>query len=284
MGTCIPAHILDEHGCITSSQTSIERLSLVTDGTCPQAGSRLEGLDKLKNLKHLAWQGVSDTREVTALCQCIVENLVRLKTLQLSFGSGSMYARDLRHGLNGFELAISECAIKLFALQSLSLSNFAFTRKYEMTAQAFNVAGLRYLTLRGCAYQLAFLQSLAQSRQPLNLKSFELCFDGIQEPDIANPHAVVEFLTSFSGLEYLHLLVSNTFISTHWFRDLILHHRRSLKSLIYHERDLISIDTERLFEETRDVATSWAADIPRILQQCDLKFLGLCLNLSSAVS
>lgn len=283
MGTCIPAQILDEHGCITSSQTNIERLSLVTDGTCPQAGSRLEGLDKLKNLKHLAWQGVRGPREVTALRRCVGENLMRLKTLQLSFGNGSMYAQDLGHGLNGFELAVSECAIKLFSLQSLSLSNFAFTRKYEMTTQAFNVAGLRYLTLRGCAYQLAFLQSLARSRQPLKLKSFELCFDGIQEPDIANPHAVVEFLTSFSGLEYL-LLISNTFIPMHWFRGPILHHRRSLKSLIYHERDLISIDTERLFQETRDVATSWAADIPRTLQQCDLKFLGLCLNLSFAVS
>ena len=284
MGTCIPAQILDEHGCITSSQTGIERLSLVTDGTCPQGGSRLEGLDKLKNLKHLAWQGVCEPREVTALCRCVGENRTRLKTLQISFGSGSMYARDLGHGLNGFELAISECAIKLFSLQSLSLSNFAFTGKYETTTQAFNIAGLRYLTLRGCAYQLDFLQSLARSRQPLKLKSFELCFDGIQEPDIANPHAVVEFLTSFSGLEYLHLLISNTFIPMHWFRGPILHHRRSLKSLIYHERDLISIDTESLFEETRDVTTSWAADIPRTLQQCDMKFLGLCLNLSSAVS
>ena len=187
MGTCVPAQILDEHGCITSSQTGIERLSLVTDGTCPQGGSHLEGLDKLKNLKHLAWQGVRDPREVTALCRCVGENRTRLNMLQLSFGNGSMYARNLGHGLNGFELAVSECAIKLFSLQSLSLSNFAFTRKYEMTTQAFNVAGLRYLTLRSCAYQLDFLQSLARSRQPLKLKSFELCFDGI-EPDIASSH------------------------------------------------------------------------------------------------
>lgn len=127
MGTCIPAQLLDEHGCTTSAQNDIEQLSLITDRTCPPASSRLERLHQLKNLRHLAQQGVRDPREVTALCWCVREDLMHLETLRLSLGNGSMYAWDVGHGLNGFELAISECAIKLFSLRSLSLSNFTFT-------------------------------------------------------------------------------------------------------------------------------------------------------------
>lgn len=275
LGTCIPQRILDAEGFI--SQGDVESLSLVTDGTCPHAGFHLEGLPRLKNLRNLSWQGIAC--KISILQKCMEGSQMGLQTLRLHASN-----RSADQGENDFESAVSQSAIWFPSLQSLSLSNFAFPKNHETTIHVFNLRCLRSLTLRGCAHQCEFLQALARSRQALQLKEFELCSDELDETNVQSIHATAEFLLSFTGLESIHLQMSNTGYTMQYLKNPILHHRYSLQNLVYHERELAPLSNDGLFEETRDAPTSWAAKIPQALNQCDLRFLGLCLSPSSAVS
>lgn len=275
LGTCIPERILDTEGYVSQAQGDLENLSLITDGTCAHAGSHLEGLPWLKNLRNLSWQGIHNDWDIPILRKCLEENQMGLQALHLYVSN-----RPAEQEINELEFAVSRSAIRFPSLQSLSLSNFIFPRNHETTMHAFNMQSLHSLALRGCAYQYEFLQALVQSRQALELKAFELCSDGLNETDTQGAHAAAEFLLSFTGLESLHLQMSNTRYTMECLKGPILHQQ----SLVYHERELAPLGNDGLFEETRDAPTSWAATIPQTLNQCDLRFLGLCLSPSSAVS
>jgi hypothetical protein len=66
--------------------------------------------------------------------------------------------------------------------------------------------------------------------------------------------------------------------------DAIHHHQSTLRGLIFHERRLMAVDSERIFEELRDDVTVTLPSIPRILRKiCSPIVLGLCLHPASAV-
>lgn len=66
LGMCVPAGILDGDGLV-HNQKHINRISLITDGTCPYADQCLEDLSTLPTLSEVAWLGVQHPREVRAL-------------------------------------------------------------------------------------------------------------------------------------------------------------------------------------------------------------------------
>ncbi|THC87006.1 hypothetical protein EYZ11_013549 [Aspergillus tanneri] len=95
----------------------------------------------------------------------------------------------------------------------------------------------------------------------------EICNDDLlQEPrDPSASLTIIDFLLSFHGLQHLYLKVANFPRSVHGFQDAIYHHRSTPQSLVYHERQLVPIDTDRTFEDVRDIYPSWVPEAPGLL-------------------
>lgn len=94
---------------------------------------------------------------------------------------------------------------------------------------------------------------------------------------------LVEFLLSLEGLKHLHLKLS-TFSNTSNVQLAIEKHQPTLKSLAYHERDLLRIDEEGLFEEVRDKTPAWLTELPSIADLHHTTALALCTGPSVLVS
>jgi hypothetical protein len=74
LGTCVPVGGLDQEGYLSRYQQRLTRLSLVTDGTCPETLHRLEGVARLSCLTAFEWEGLQHPSEVDLLRQCIRSN------------------------------------------------------------------------------------------------------------------------------------------------------------------------------------------------------------------
>ncbi|KAF7589640.1 hypothetical protein BBP40_004013 [Aspergillus hancockii] len=288
LGTCLPAGVLDGDGYFAAQQKSIRSLALITDGTCPHAGHRVEGLPQLRALTELSWEGIQHPREMHALRECLQRNGAQLTNLSVGFVSSANAPNHLACALGLGELepwvaqwTDVERDSDLFpALLSLSLSNFRFPDLISLGAAPSLFHRLQKLTLRDCDNQLQVLRTLTQSAESLRLRHLEMCNDDLlQGPsDPSASLAIIEFLLSFQGLQHLHLRVSNFPQSVPGLQDAVRHHQSTLQSLIYHERQLVPIDNDRTFEDVRDVSPGWAREIPQLLYHSAATALGLCLN------
>lgn len=127
------------------------------------------------------------------------------------------------------------------------------------------------------------MQLLSRSQKPLQLEHFEPSFDFLlhETGEGRSLSSVVRFLRSFLGLQHLHLRLSNFPASESRIQDAIKHHQTTLKSLVYHERQLASIDKDGLFEDDRDVSPVWIANLSTIV---DLGQVTALARPSAAVS
>lgn len=291
VGTCIPADVLDAQGYFVRHQTQIRRLSLITDGTCPHAGQRLEGLSCFTALTELEWEGIQHPAEVGALRDCLRQNSRHMKTLSIGFLSVSDppgrdgYVDPLGLSPSSFRDGRPELDMDAYALlASLTLSRVSFPSALIPGAQQSPFRSLQALTLRDCPNELHFLQFLARSSTPIFLRHFEISSDYLREPgEPVTFIAIIEFLLSFRGLQYLYLKISNFPRLLPGLDDAIDHHRSTLRGLVFHERRLTAIDSERIFEELRDVTVT-SPTIPRILRKTGSPIaMGFCLRPASAV-
>ncbi|KAJ5111890.1 hypothetical protein NUU61_001520 [Penicillium alfredii] len=285
LGTCIPAGVLDEGGYLSRHQKRLTCLSLVTDGTCPHARHHLNGLSQLSSLTKLEWEGIQHPAEVESLRQCIRRNRKHLTDLSIGFVL-SPNARSLRWDVLGLrwpgagpcdeDESIPFPPLSILSLYKVSLSGDL--RDYS------SFRSLQALSLRDCPNVLRFLRSLSGSRSTLNLREFELCCDFLlHEPDDDYEFSsVVRFLFSFRGLQHLRLRLSNFPELGFRVEDAIRHHRPTLESLVYHQRQLAPIDNEGLFEDDRDVSPDWIPGLPAIVDLCRVTTLALCTSPSAA--
>ncbi|KAL4891314.1 hypothetical protein BDV59DRAFT_194491 [Aspergillus ambiguus] len=103
---------------------------------------------------------------------------------------------------------------------------------------------------------------------PPPLKRLEINSDLLHESDNRLVFmAIVEYLLSFRGLQHLHVKPTNFPLLLPGLREAILHHRSSLRSLSFHELQLIAVDEEGFVEDIRD-----------IIKHCSLTALSLCLT------
>lgn len=93
----------------------------------------------------------------------------------------------------------------------------------------------------------------------------------------------MRFLCSFRGLQHLHLRLSNFPSSKSHIQDTIRHHQTTLKSLVYHERQLAPIDADGLFEDDRDVSPAWVTNLSAGVDLGQVFALALCASPSAAV-
>ncbi|OGE46739.1 hypothetical protein PENARI_c124G04245, partial [Penicillium arizonense] len=299
LGTCVPVGVLDKEGYLSRYQQRLTRLSLVTDGTCPETLHRLEGVSRLSCLTAFEWEGLQHPSEVDLLRQCIRRNWRRLDHLSIGFVP-SAFARALcweSLGLQQSELGVGNIGTgetrngdtgignltALPALSTLSLSKVTLPPDISSERDAIFYS-LRALTLRDCPNQLRLVQLLSRSQKPLRLTHFEFSFDYLlHEPGEGRSlSAVVRFLCSFRGLQHLYLRLSNFPASKSHIQDAIRHHQSTLKSLVYHERQLAPIDADGLFEDDRDVSPAWVTNLSAIVDLGQVSALGLCASPSAA--
>ncbi|KAJ5500669.1 hypothetical protein N7453_009720 [Penicillium expansum] len=289
LGTCVPMGVLDQGGYLSRYQQRLSRLSLVTDGTCPQTWHRLEGLSELSSLTAFEWEGIQHQTEVALLRQCIRHNWSHLDHLSIGF----VYSASARAlcweslGLQRPELGVGDIAVgkptAVPTLSSLALSRV--TLPLNLSSENSSIfCSLRALTLRDCPNQLRLLQLLSRSQKPLQLQHFETSLDFLlhESGDGRSLSAVVRFLRSFRGLQHLHLRLSNFPASESRIQDAIKHHQTTLKSLVYHERQLAPIDEDSLFEDDRDVSPVWIANLSTIVDLSQMTALALCARPSAA--
>lgn len=121
---------------------------------------------------------------------------------------------------------------------------------------------------------------MARSSTPVSLQYFEISSDYLRElGEQVAFIAIIEFLLSFQGLEYLYLKISNFPQFLPGLDDAIHHHQSTLRGLIFHERRLMAINSEQIFEELWDDIAMTLPSIPCILWKiCSPIALGLCLR------
>jgi hypothetical protein len=173
--------------------------------------------------------------------------------------------------------------IQFPSLLKLALSKASLPRQLR-PKEASIFGSLQSLILRDCASQLAFLGSLSRSQIILRLLHFEFCSDGILHTHDENRDVspLVDFLLSLDGLKHLHLRLSD-FSNTSQIQLAIEKHRPTLESFAYHERGLLPIDEEGLFEDIRDKTPTWLSYMPWIVKPCQLAALALCTGPSALV-
>jgi hypothetical protein len=291
LGTCVPMGVLDQGGYLSRYQRRLTRLSLVTDGTCPHEWHHLEGLSGLSCLTAFEWEGIQHPTEADLLRQCIRHNWSHLDHLSIGFvPSASTRALCWESlGLQQRELRADDAAVEkpaaIPALSTLSLSKVTLSPDLSSEGSSMFCA-LRALTLRDCPNQLLLLDLLSRSQKPLQLEHFEISFDFLlhEAGEGRSYPAIARFLRSFRGLQHLNMRLSNFPASKSRIEDAIRHHRTTLKSLVYHERQLAPVDEDGLFEDNRDVSPVWIADLSTIVDLGQVTALALCASPSAAVS
>lgn len=111
------------------------------------------------------------------------------------------------------------------------------------------------------------------------------CFDFLLHgSDEGCAGVVADFLSSFRGLRDLCLRLSN-FPSNESLVEGTESHQSTLRSLVYHERQLIPLDDhDGLFEDERDVSPVWIADLSSVVDLRQITALALSMNPAAAVS
>lgn len=257
----------------------------MTDGSCPHAGRCLGGLHELKFLKSLEWEGVQHPAEVDSLRRCVRQNSLHLSNLSIGFVlhvANLDFCRDIL-GLPAPSMiplgaTLSDSSAKYPLLQSLNLSKAPLPQRLRQNYELL-FCSLKSLTLRECANELAFLKCLSRTQHGVRLLRFEFCsdslFHGVNESRDVNLKPLTDFLVSFQGLRNLHLKLSN-FSNEPQIQNAIAHHCSTLESLAYHERQLVSVGEEGLFEETRDHSAAWILRLPKTVDTSHI--IALALN------
>jgi hypothetical protein len=220
----------------------------------------------------LEWEGIQQSTEVDALRRCIRKNAAQLTDLSIGFVSCSD-ASDLFEVIFGQQSGICYSSA-LPSLSSLALCKISFPQNLQPSPTLI-CGTLRSLVLRDCPNQLQFLSSLSRSKGTPQLELFEFSCDNLLDGFGEDLTPVLNFLVSFKGLRHLYLKLSNFEVPSR-VESVVRYHRSTLETLCYHERHLIPIDDEGLFEEDRDVSPQWISGQWDILNTSCLTALGLC--------
>ncbi|KAJ5318300.1 hypothetical protein N7476_004720, partial [Penicillium atrosanguineum] len=280
LGTCLPPGFLDLGGYIDRYQNDLHHIALATDGSCPHSGNCLGGLSRLLSLKSVEWEGIQQRAELDILRSCILRNREHLVALSLGFiaplATDNFYQDIFGVSLPDKSYNGSEYTPIYFpSLLTLSLSKAPLPRQLRPKGASM-FGSLQSLTLRDCTSQLAFLDSFSCSQIAMQLLHFEFCSDGILDTydDDRDLSPLVDFLLSLNGLKHLHLRLSD-FTNTSQIQLAIEKHRPTLESFAYHERGLLPIDDEGVFEDIRDKTPAWLSCAPWTVRPYQLTALAL---------
>ena len=249
MGICVPAELLGTSGHLSMKQSQLKSLSLITDSEC-RLNLRNQfalSLAKFTALRSLSWRGIQSENDFLSLQGALMLNSQHLQSLELDLGDWALVEGCFRRssGLDRDEprnflawdvlkLASGDARMSFPSLQELSLSEVSFHLAASEMALAFNFSGLRSLKLNRCLRVRALIEAVLQSGQPTQLTTLELV---VESNYLGASDPLIPFLVSFRGLQDLHLLTNDCKVNRELWES-ILHHRATLKQLVYHERPL----------------------------------------------
>lgn len=292
LGICVPNYILGPGGYLAKSQTRLTSLSLITDPNCSSEKhlSPPLVLDSFSELRKLHWIGLrSHNVDLNALRDLLISNADIFEELELEHMICFRHRNEdtahqvpfpsteqiLDHLLpeTGDEMAFSLPALKSLSLSAINRRTFA-----KQLYIAFNVGHLTSLSLRNCKFAHVLLVVATLAKYPLHLKRLELVIEDLSfyEEGVS---PLVSMLESFLGLEHLHLLIRNRIESVKYLPSM-LHHKSTLKTLIFHE--YFQDDEGWMDENLGYHPLSWGYhhdEIPifrDFFEQLSLDFLGLC--------
>ncbi len=285
---CLPNIVLT---FLSTKQNRLISLSLVTDHCCgwSSLAKTYLSLAVLTRVRHLSWRALHSVEDFSALTKILEGNAEHLEELELDLldwvgateglragrlnGSRNLFARDVLRLEAGKRRVLFPC------LHSLSLSAVSFRQSIEDMASAFNFERLQTLKLRNCPGTNTLLEMPVDSNQTIRLTSLELIVRSLYPESSKSTPAACRFLQMFHGLKDLFMLIHapERVTGTYW--AAVLHHKSTLKRLVYHERSVDLNDESPTFEFPVDNGLSWDGSMLDLLRGGDLECIGLCMLL-----
>ncbi|KAM7190191.1 hypothetical protein V8F20_009813 [Naviculisporaceae sp. PSN 640] len=247
LGTCIPGGIFGRHGILACRQPQLSSLDLTTVGDCMDwPHIDLSSFDRLTEFR---WRAPR-SHDFEAITNVLRTNRKHLTSLELDFVDWD-FLSDEEPKFDDIEgmvmdgyfhtniLSIPTHAVleePLFpALVSLSLSSVPLLGR---TARAFDFTTLQSLTIRKCPQWDRFLAEIPKFGVPVRLKSLEVHekFDfGRPTTTKAPEHiALLDFITSFTGLEELFLSLGGPMDAIAFWEKMVKQHGPTLKRFVHH--------------------------------------------------
>lgn len=293
----MPPEVLGDLGYLPEKQNRIESLSLITGAGCiwNVDGQSSVVLSEFKCLRRMFWKGLRSVEDFEALRDCLQAKSEHLDELELdlinwveaddawltNYGRRNGGRSENFFAWDTLKLAARESRITFPSLEALSLSALSLQSAMDELACAFNISGLRSLKLHNCPYSSALLEATVDSSQAIKPTSLELVVD--EEDECFGLRAVSRCLEAFEGLQNLYILIHNPEDITHSYWHSILHHRLTLKRLVYHERSTnLDEDADRS-ELSCDDELSGASGMYSLSHEPGLESIGICGTLSDMV-
>ncbi len=273
---------------LLTKQHCVVSLSLVSDNGCIDVPfvDDYQSLALLTCLRHLSWRALQSVWDFKALRNILPGNSEHLEELELdlldwvganeelSNGHGeqleNLFARDVLRLEAGQRRVLFPC------LRRLSLSAVSFLRSIEDMTSAFNFERLQTLKLRNCPGTNALLEMLVDSNQTIRLTSLELVLCSLYPEESTSRPAACRFLQMFHGPKDLFLLVDAPESVTETYWRAILHHKSTLRRVVYHERCVDLNDGSPNFELPMDNGLKWDRSMVDSFPGSDLECVGLC--------
>ncbi|EKJ68981.1 hypothetical protein FPSE_10825 [Fusarium pseudograminearum CS3096] len=269
--TCIPSEVLEY---LSIKHPSIQSLSFTTDPFCSRFNrwSRTTDLNlsAFHNIRRFSWKAPMGCHFAT-ISNLVQTNAEHLEELEVNLQSWSrqwedretrvvwrtdsdewdkvpastMLAREM-FGLD-FDAATRTCFPKMRSLKLTRVPLRDEAANKTVTAASINLAGLTSLKLIMCLYWTLFLQDMAQSPTPIQVKSLEILDFYLQTPNVTSTKkvtAITDFLDSFNGLEELFISHCGPTPVLEFWKHLE-RHAPTLKAFVHHQR-ITDLDEELL--------------------------------------
>lgn len=235
MGTYVPASLLGTSGYLSKKQANLESLLLTTNSYCLESKTITLDLTTFHRLKEFSWRNINILENFHNLLNILQTNSKHLKRLELSFSS-----RKVK-----FELIWTQNGLMFPSLQILSLSYVYFTAIIPEITLALNISGLQSVSLNHCPAIQELLRAIIRSGQQIRFISLKLTIWYKRTEDLKTVNLLAIFLQSFKSLVNLYLLFNNGPQIDSGFWKSVLHHRHTLRRLVYYKTNL-----QPLFDRT----------------------------------
>ena len=159
--------------------------------------------------------------------------------------------------------------------QILSISAASFKGSWDRLIDGFNFFSVIELRLLNCIFAVELLDYMARKDVSLQATKIELVLprSEMEEFEINS----VDFLAPFDALEDLFLMFESDSSDGNYI-DAILHHRSTLRRLVFHRRHFCMAEKAPCFEEFCDSPTDEMKDggFAKILLESELQSAGIC--------
>lgn len=256
MGTCVPHRILGTTGYLRSKQTSIQAISLITDGGCEV---NLDGeypidLSGFNSLRDISWTGLQSDEDFDTLGSALKKNTLHLEKLQLDFVNWTPENWDEDSNFFAVEilkLPVGKVAVMFPALKMLSLRAVSLKNAEKELAHALNISQLSSLTLRHCSRSEDFLSAAVAAGQSIGLSSLEIVY-GPSDDEYDMLHILFQSLKNLKGIRDLFISLPGP-DATLDFWHAVAENLPRLTRFVYHQRGVNVDEDSPLFEEQMDL-------------------------------